>query len=92
MNPCALGQLPKEATSQDAGTYGKASPGLVNTIRQRPPEDFQQSGCQLWAPGRLGNPSEAGERPNREPAAKEPVLKKERRWGWGSPRTAGLSM
>ena len=58
-----------------------ANHGLANTIRQRHPEAFQQSGCQLRAPGRLGNPSGAGERPNGEPAPKEPFLKKERRSG-----------
>lgn len=79
-NSCDLGQLPKEATSpRMLQRMEKASPGLANTIHQRPPEDFQQSGCQLWAPGRLGNPSEAGERPNGEPAPRAPFLKKERK-------------
>lgn len=62
---------------------GTARPGLANTICQQHPEAFQQSGCQLRAPGRLGSPSGAGERPNGEPAPKEPFLKKERRSGEG---------
>lgn len=52
MNPCALGQLPMEATSPGMlEPTDKASPRLTDAIRQRPLEDCQQSGCQLWAPG-----------------------------------------
>lgn len=91
MNPCALGQLPEEATSpRTLELMKKASPGLADPIRQWLLEDFQQSGCQLQAlgsglqaPGRLGNPSKAGERPNGESDAKEPFLKKERKSGRG---------
>lgn len=68
------GHLPR-----DAGTDGQGRPGLTDTIHQRPLEDFQQSGCQLWAPGRMGNPSGVGERPNEEPAPPEPFLQKERK-------------
>lgn len=97
MNLCASGQLPKEATSPGMPEpMETANHGLANTIRQRHPETFQQRGCQLRAPGRLGNPSGDGERPNGEAAPKEPFLKKERRsgkddGGWGPQGTAELS-
>lgn len=79
MNPC-FGEVPKEATSSGMLELAeKAGPGLADAFCQLPLEYFQQNGCQLRAPGGLGNPSEAGERPNGEPAPKEPFLKKERR-------------
>lgn len=70
-------------------------------IRQRHPEAFLRSGCQLRAPGRLGNPRGAVEPWSRgkakpEPAPKEPFLKKAgrrgRAGGWGPHGTAGLGL
>lgn len=99
MNLCALGQLPKEATSPGTPEpTGAARPGLANAIRHSSAASRSLPAKRLSAPGS----GQAGKSPwsrgkaKPEPAPKEPFLKKAgrrgRAGGWGPHGTAGLGL
>ena len=99
VNLCALGQLPKEATSPGTPEpMGAARPGLANAIRHSSAASRSLPAKRLSAPGS----GQAGKSPwsrgkaKPEPAPKEPFLKKAgrrgRAGGWGPHGTAGLGL